>query len=106
MYVPVKVYRGRTTKIGVALGIDVSQDEITSQIRTEAKPTSTLLAEWKVDFLTDGEDGRLVLTIDDSDSTLTNHTNGFMDLKRMSGGEPVKVTDDVIPVVFMGSVTE
>lgn len=106
MYTPVRVYRGRTTKIGVAFGIDVSQDTITSQIRAKADPESTLLGEWDVAFLTDGEDGRLVLTIDDSNSNLTKHTNGFMDFKRLSGGEPIKVTDEPIPVVFIGGVTE
>lgn len=106
MYVPVKVYRGRTTKIGVAMGVDVSADTITSQVRTKADPESTLLAEWAVAFLTTGVDGRLVLTIDDSNSNLTKHTTGFMDFKRVSGGEPIKVIDEPIPVVFVGGVTE
>lgn len=106
MYVPVKVYRGRTTKIGVALGIDVSADTITSQIRKEKNSDSILLAEWEVDFLSTGADGRLVLTIDDTNSNLTTHTTGFMDFKRMSGGEPIKIVDEPIPVVFVGGVTE
>lgn len=105
MYTPVKVHRGRTTKIQVNVGRDVSGDTFTSKIRAEKDVASTQLAEWQVTFLTDGTDGVLVLTMDDSVSTAVTRTNGYMDMKGVSAGEPYSVWDDPLPVIFEGVVT-
>lgn len=105
MYTPIVVYRGRVTKVVVSLGINVSSDTITAQIRSEAKSTSQLIAAWHVSFLTDGTDGKLVLSLDDSENELGSRTTGFMDLKRVSSGEPIPVFDRPIPVVITETVT-
>jgi hypothetical protein len=101
----VVIYKGRTTKLPVSLDFDVSADTITSQIRTEAKPTSELIATWTVEFLTDGTDGKLILTLDNSITALITKHAGYMDLKRVTNGEPVAVFADPIDVLFKETVT-
>ena len=53
-----------------------------------------------------GEDGELILTLDDSATDDIILTNALMDIKRMSGGEALKVFDEPYPVVFKGVVTQ
>lgn len=105
MYDPIRVDRGRTTTIRVSTGIDLSGDVLSSQIRVSEDPESTLLATWDVDFVSDGVDGELVLTLDNSQTSSIEVTNGYMDIKRLSNGEPLSVFDNPIPVVFKGVVT-
>lgn len=100
------VHKGRTNTLQIFLGIDVSDDEIISEIRSEAKVDSPLIATWVVDFLTDGTDGKLVLTLDDFDTSQIAVNSGYMDLLRMSGGEPLHIFDRPLEVSFRGTVTE
>jgi hypothetical protein len=100
------VHKGRTNVIRVDMGIDVSGDIITSEIRTEPEVDSTLIAAWTVVFETDGTDGMLVLTLDDTITSAITVAGGYMDLKRMSGGEPLPVFDRPLEVDFRGTVTE
>jgi hypothetical protein len=58
-----------------------------------------------VTFDSDGTDGKLILTLDDSDTNAITASSGYMDLKRVSGGEPIPVFDKPLEVVFRGSVT-
>lgn len=101
----VVVYKGRTNTLPVSLGIDVSADTITSEVRSEADSSAPLLMTWTVGFLTDGTDGELVLTVDDSATAGINANGGYMDLKRISGGEPIPVFEYAVEVEFRGSVT-
>lgn len=101
----VVVHRGRTVTLPVSLGIDVSSDEFESQIREEADFESDLIAEWTISFLTDGTDGELILVLDDSITSAIEKTVGYMDLKRITGGEPVPVFDAPLEVIFKNSVT-
>jgi hypothetical protein len=100
------VHKGRTNVVTVSLGIDVSEDTLTSQIRTEPDVEAPLIAEWDVAFRFDGTDGELVLTMDDLITSQITVNSGYMDLKRMSGGEPLAVFDKPLEVSFRGSVTE
>lgn len=102
---PVIVHRSRTNVITLDLGIDVSGDTITSEIRTQPETTSALLATWVVDFVTDGSDGLLTLTLDDLDAGQITVDKGYMDVKRVSGGEPLPVFDKPLEVEFRGVVT-
>ena len=106
MYDPIVVEKGRTTIIQISLGVDVSTDDITSEIRAEAKETSPVIATWVVTFLSDGIDGELVLTLDDASPSEITVVNGLMDLKRVTGGKSVKVFDEPLPVVFKDVVTQ
>jgi hypothetical protein len=100
------VHKNRTNTVTVSLGIDVSGDVITSEIRSEPTVESPLLATWVVSFKTDGTDGELILKLDDFITKEIAATSGYMDLKRVVGGEPVAVFDQPLEVSFRGSVTE
>ncbi len=101
----VVVDKGRTVILPVSLGFDVSQDVFTSQIRVTKSSTSTLIATWVVTFATNGTDGELILTLDDSVTTSITQSIGYMDLKRVSGGEPLPVFNEPLEVVFNNVVT-
>lgn len=99
------VHKGRTNFVRVNMGIDVSADQITSEIRTEADATSPLVATWVVAFATDGRDGQLILHLDDVVTSQITVNSGYMDIKRVTGSEPVPVFDRPLEVTFRGSVT-
>ena len=91
------VHKGRTNVITVSLGIDVSGDTLTSEIRTT---DGVLIATWTVVFDGDGTDGELILTLDNSVTSGIAYTTGVMDIKRVSNGEPVPVFDQWLEVEF------
>lgn len=101
-----KVFKNRTNRVPVELGFDVSADTIESEIRVGKSSESELIATWTVDFLTDGTDGKLVLTLDDSLLAGELPDVAYMDMKRISGGEPIGVFTDPIRVKFRDTVTE
>lgn len=96
------VYKDRTNIITASLGINVSGDTITSQIRTES---GVLIATWTVAFDSDGTDGELVLTLDNSATGAIAYPSGLMDMKRVTSGEPLAVFDKPIEVEFRETVT-
>lgn len=101
----VQVHIGRTEYLSVDLGEDVSGDVITSQIRTEPNVYSPLIASWVVVFTTDGTDGELTLSMDEVVTAQITATDGYMDIKRVTGGKAVPVFDKPLKVEFIGSVT-
>lgn len=105
-YSPIVVYKGRTTEVIVNLGFDVSGDTFSSQIRAADEVTSTLIATWSISFVNDGTDGLLLLKLDDAISSTITRTKGFMDIKRITSGEPIPVFDKPLPVIIQSTVTE
>jgi hypothetical protein len=101
----VKVYKARTNTVIVNLNEDVSGDTFTSHIRSQPEHTSTLLMVWAVAFTTDGTDGSLTLTVDDVITEQITVDSGYMDLKRVTGGQPVPVFERSLEVEFIGAVT-
>jgi len=101
----VVIHKGRTNIITVSLGINVSADTITSEIRSEPDVNAPLIATWIVSFATNGADGELIFRLDDSATAGIKANSGFMDIKRMSGGEPIPVFDRPLEVSIRGSVT-
>jgi hypothetical protein len=99
------VHKGRTNTVTVNMGIDVSADTITSEIRADPDQSSELIATWVVTKPNGGADGVLLLKLDDTITKAITANGGFMDLKRMFGGEPVAVFDKPIEVDFRGTVT-
>lgn len=97
------VYKDRTNVLPVSLGIDVSGDVLTSEIRT---PSGDLIAEWVVTKDSDGSDGELILTLDNLSVAVIAYTKGLMDIKRVSGGEPLPVFESPIEVEFREAVTQ
>lgn len=100
------VYKNRTNVITVAMGMDVSSDILTSEIREKKEIDSALIAEWDITFATDGVDGELVLTLDDLVVAGITETSGYMDIKRVTAGEPLPVFDKPLYVEFRNVVTE
>lgn len=96
------VYKNRTNIVPVSLGYNVSLDTITSEIRT---PSGVLIATWAVAFDGDGTDGELILTLDNSVTATISYATGVMDMKRVTGGEPLPVFDKPIEVEFRDTVT-
>lgn len=101
----VVVQKGRTNTIIVKMGFDVSADTFTSEIRSEPDVESTLIAAWSVAWVTDGTDGDLKLTLDNTVTGAIDANSGYMDLKRVTGGEPVAVFDQPLEVLFRGTIT-
>lgn len=102
----VVVHKGRTNTLIIKMGINISADIFTSECRTEPTVESPLIAAWTVRFLNDGTDGQLLLTMDDVVTKGIKEAGGYMDLKRVTGGEPVPVFDRPLEVSFRGTVTE
>lgn len=102
----ITVHLGRTKILPVSLGYDVSEETIKSQIRARKDASSDLIAEWSVSFLDDGSDGEIILTLDDSVTAEIEHNKGYMDIMRISDGEPVPAFDEIIEVLFQEPVTE
>lgn len=102
----VVVHKGRTNTVRVLMGIDVSADTLTSEIRSEPDVESPLLATWQVSFATDGTDGELILVLDDVQTAQVAVSTGYMDIKRVANGEPIPVFDKPLEVSFRGVVTE
>lgn len=102
----VVVHKGRTNTVQVSMGINVSADVITSEIRTDPDVNSPLIATWTVSFASDGADGELILKLDDLVTSQIAQQVGYMDLKRVSNGEPIPVFDRPLEVLFQSTVTE
>jgi hypothetical protein len=96
------VYKNRTNILTVSLGVDVSGDTLTSEIRTIS---GVLIATWDLTFDADGTDGELILKLDDLVTADIEYSTGLMDIKRMSGGEPLNVFDRALEVEFRETVT-
>lgn len=95
------VYVGRTMIIPVKLGMDVSNNVITSDIRTE---DGTLIASWNVAFVNEIS-GELLFTMDNSVTSAITRIKGLMDIKRVVGGEPLPVFKQPLEVKFEKVVT-
>lgn len=100
---PVRVYKDRTTRITASLGFDVSDETITSEIRSEA---GELIVAWDIVNDGDGTDGEIIMTIDNALTTDIIAETGLMDFKRLSAGEPLPLIKGPIEVVFVKAVTE
>lgn len=102
---PVKIYKNRTNILPVNLGINVSTDTLISEIREGSTVTSPLIATWTISFLTDGVDGKCIFRLDDAQLSTVTAKKGYMDVKRISGGEPLAVFAAPVQVVFLDVVT-
>lgn len=96
------VHKNRVNVIPVSLGMDVSGETLTSEIRTA---TNVLIATWVVSFESDGVDGEILLTMDDSVSAAIVYERGLMDIKRVSAGQPYAVFDAPFDVEIRETVT-
>jgi hypothetical protein len=102
---PVVIHKSRTNTLHVSINEDVSADTFTSEIRDRPDVGANLLATWVVAFVNDGTDGELILTLDNTATAQIDSDRGYMDIKRMSGGEPISLFERPLDVEFRGSVT-
>lgn len=98
------IHKGRTNTIPVHLGFDLTGSVITSEIRVDPSSDSDLICTWTV-TVPDVVAGDLLLTLDNSDLAPVTAKTGYMDLKRVSGGEPLPVFDRPLKVEFRDTVT-
>lgn len=98
------VHKNRTNVLPVNLGFDITGDTLTSEIRVEPDHNSTLIATWTV-VVDDAVNGLITLTLDNALTDDIDVDSGYMDIKRVSGGEPISVFDRPLEVSFQGTVT-
>lgn len=99
------VHKARTNRVILQLGIDVSADTFTSEIRTAVDRQAQKIAEWEASFVTDGTDGEVLFVLSSTVTGAIRQKEGFMDVKRVTGGEEVSVWSDPLPVIFKEVVT-
>jgi len=99
----IEIRRGRTEVVELNLGHPLGDDIYTSQIRAGQNVTSELIATWTV-TVRNATNGILTLKLDDSVTANIEQTYGWMDVKRVSNGEPLFECDP-IPVIFKNVVT-
>lgn len=102
----ITVWKGRSISFEFTLGHQISSDTYTSQIRRGQSVDSLLIATWNITVKPGGMNKTLIFSMDDSVTSLITANYGWMDLKRMSGGEPLPVLDNPIPVLFKNVVTQ
>ena len=98
------VHKHRTNTLTVNLGMDITGDTITSEVRVQPDPTSALLMTWVVTVVDDAT-GELEISVDDSTTAQIEVDKGYMDFKRLSSGEPLPILDRPLEVEFRGTVT-
>lgn len=102
----IRVYKDRANILDIDMGIDVSADTITSQIRSKPDVSGALIATWVVTKPNGGSDGLIRLTISAAVASNIEATGGYMDVKRVSAGEPYPGWDRPLEVEIIGVVTE
>lgn len=98
------IHRDRTNVLSVNLGMNITGMTITSQIRDQPDVEATLIATFAV-VVVDATEGEITLTMDNSAAAGITQASGYMDIKRVSGGEPFAVFDRPLEVQFRGVVT-
>lgn len=98
------VYKNRTNIITVNLGMDITDADITSEIRTQQSVDAPLIAEWTVN-VEDAETGEITLTLDNGLVSDISQRTGYMDIKRVVDDEPYPVFAEPLEVEFRGVVT-
>jgi hypothetical protein len=101
---PIYIYKNRTNVLTESLGIDVSADTFTSEIRERKSVTSLLIATLTVTFADDGTDGELILTCPSTEVDSVTQRHGYIDIKRVSDGEPLALFAPK-KVIFVDTVT-
>jgi hypothetical protein len=99
------VHKGRLNRVIIELVGNISTSSFASEIRSEPNSDSPLLATWTVAFLTDGTDGKLLLSLDEVASAQITALSGYMDVKRTFAGSVYPEFDKPIEVRFQGTVT-
>lgn len=98
------VYRkGRYNAVPVNLGIDITGQTIVSQIRERPDESSPVILTW-TPTVTNAATGEFTLSHNDSAGVIT-HSEGWMDIKRVTGAGDIACFDGPLAVEFRGAVT-
>lgn len=98
------VHKHRTNKLTVNLGMDITSDTITSEVRVQDDPSSDLIFAWTVTVI-NAATGELTIEVDNVLTGQVEVDTGYMDFKRVSSGEPLPVLDRALEVEFRNTVT-
>ena len=99
------IYKNRTNRVLFKSGVDAPEDEWYSEIRVGKTQDSDLIVAWTFEPVDGGDPGDFLISIDDSLLQDVSHSRGYMDIKRISAGEPLPVLKDIIIVKFKDTVT-
>lgn len=99
------IHRGLTNTFPLVLGYDTTGDTIASQVRTGPDRSYPLLLNFVVTTV-DASNGEYTLTIDDTFTSQVVVDSGYMDILRITGGEPVPVFEEPLQVIFKGTITK
>lgn len=99
------IHRGLTNTIPLVLGYDTTGDTISSQVRSGPDRSYPRLLNFEVTVV-DESNGEYTLTIDDTFTSQIVVDTGYMDVLRITGGEPVPVFEEPLQVIFMGTVSK
>lgn len=100
----IRIQKGRSKVVAVQMTGDVSSYTFAAEIREERDGDSELVATWTIDD-TDANVGRVVLSLDNSDTADITVTDGWTDMMKTVGGVTTPVFDP-IPVVITNPVTQ
>lgn len=100
---PIIFYKGRYNAIPVDLGIDITGQTIASQIRERPEEASNLILDWIV-TVTNASLGQFTLSFNDSSGAITA-SEGWMDIKRVTGSGDIPCFDGPLGVEFRGAAT-
>ena len=101
----VDVHKHRTTELHVILPYPTENDIFTSQVRKGRSQATEVIVEWNVSK-SEESSNKLILVIDDELASTITETTGYMDIKRVTAGEPLAVFNDPILVTFKDVITE
>lgn len=101
----ITVVKNRSITFEFTLGHQIGTDVYTSEIRVGQSVNTPLIATWNVSVKPGGLNRTLIFSMDNSVTAPIVQSHGWMDLKRVSGGEPLPVLDYAIPVLFKDAIT-
>lgn len=104
-YTHITVWKRRSITFEFALAHQIGDDIYTSEIRRGQSVNTPLIATWNVSVKPGGMNKTLIFSMDDSVTSLITVNYGWMDLKRVSNGEPLPVLNYSIPVLFKDVIT-
>lgn len=96
-------YKGRYNTVQVNLGINITGQTIASQIRERPDETSDVILTWII-TVTNAATGEFTLSFNDSTPAI-DASNGWMDIKRVTGSGDIPCFDEPLAVEFRGAIT-
>lgn len=100
----VEVERGKTVVVGISIGFNVSLFEFLCEMRESEDPASAIITTWDMSFETDGKDGELLASLDDSITSVLVLGAAWLHLYRVSGSTHLPVFGEPVEVIILDPV--